>query len=85
MNGTKGLEPFDVIVIIDRLKGLFRSPEEQDFLNSLKDEIVSGSDSFNVKQFSNRIQKQSEILHELARTIRWGEQQRHSDDYQFHE
>ncbi len=94
MSGTKqGLEPADVINIIDRLKTLFRSPEEQDFLNELKYTLVYDSDRFHnsetnrfsVKQFTDKIQRESEILHELARTIHWGEQQSKTDDWRFHE
>ena len=94
MSGTKqGLEVEDIINIVDRLKTLFRSDAERDFLDDIKHELNFNSDRyhdseddrFSVKQFTDKIQRESEILHELARTIQWGEQQSKTDDWRFHE
>lgn len=86
MSGIKqGLGVEDLLNIIDRLKTIFRSDTEKDFLIHIKSYIISEGDRFSVKQFTDRIQRESEILHELARTIQWGEQQSKSDDWKFHE
>ena len=62
---------FDVICAIDAFKSVYSSEAEQDFLNSIKSEVVMADEQFDTVAFVDRIQMQSEILHELSRSIRW--------------
>jgi hypothetical protein len=62
---------FDVICTIDAYKSIYSKEIEQDFLNSIKSEVVNADEQFDTIAFVDRIQMQSEILHELSRSIRW--------------
>ncbi len=82
---NRGLDTYQIINIIDRLKTIFRSDSEQDFLTEIKSRIIAEGNQFDANAFVDRTQKESEILHELSRAIRWANTVENNDEYKFYE